>query len=187
MTSYEIVVMAALGLGLVVFATLYLRDRLRHSHALQTSPTRVLFPFVGRAVSRRALDAALRIARADGATLMPVFLLRVPMHMPLDSAMPRQCGIGMPLLETIEQRAVAFGVPVDARVERGRSVRHALRQAIAHERFDRLVVAAAGARDEGFRTDDIGWLLEHAPGEVVVVRPVGDDRLSARRRLARAA
>lgn len=90
----------------------------------------------------------------------------------------------MPLLETIEQRAFALGVPVDARVERGRTVRHALRAAIAHERFDRVVVAAATRRSEGLHADDIGWLLEHAPGEVLIVRPVGDDQLSARRRLS---
>lgn len=110
-----------------------------------------------------------------------MFLIPVPMHMPMDSPLPRQCSVGMPLLETIEQRASALGVPVDARIERGRTVRHALREAIAHERFDRLVVAAVGGGGDGFHADDIGWLLEHAPGEVVVVRPVGDDRLTSRR------
>jgi hypothetical protein len=34
---------------------------------------------------------------------------------------------------------------------------------------------------EGLHKDDIAWLLDHAPGEVVVIRPVGDDRLSRRR------
>ena len=49
----------------------------------------------------------------------------------------------IPLLEAIEQRATEAGVPVDARIERGRNQRHALRQTIAHERFDRIVIAAA--------------------------------------------
>ena len=79
-------------------------------------------------------------------------------------------------------RAFGLGVPVDARIERGRTVRHAMREAIAHERYDRLVVAAASGRAEGFHGDDIAWLLDHAPGEVVVIRPDGDDRLSLRRR-----
>ena len=73
-------------------------------------------------------------------------------------------------------------MPVDARIERGRTVRHAMREAIAHERYDRLVVAAASGRTEGFHSDDIAWLLDHAPGEVVVIRPDGDDRVSQRRR-----
>jgi nucleotide-binding universal stress UspA family protein len=174
--DFEIIALASAGMGLVVFGTLYLRDLRRRARTLRTAPRRILFPFVGRALSRRALDAALRLARADGATLVPVFLVRVPMHIPMDSPLPRQCSVGMPLLETIEQRAFALGVPVDARIEHGRTVRHALREAIAHERFDRLVVAAASGRSEGFHADDISWLLENAPGEVVVVRPVPNRR-----------
>ena len=187
MKSYEIIGMAALALGAVAFATLYLRDLRRRSGMLRAAPKRILFPFVGRALSRRALEASLRLARSDGATLVPIFLVRVPLHLPLESPLPRECNVGMPLLETIEQRAFALGVPVDARLERGRTVRHALREAISHERFDRLVVAAAGGLGPGFHNDDIAWLLEHAPGEVVVVRPVGDDRVTARRRLRRSA
>ncbi|HET8949631.1 MAG TPA: hypothetical protein VFN44_03945 [Solirubrobacteraceae bacterium] len=182
MSRLEITIVAALAAGLLLFGALYLRDRRRRARTLRTSPKRILFPFVGRAISRRALDAALRLALSDGATLVPVFLARVPMHMPLDAPLPRQCTEGLPLLETIEQRAFGLGVPVDARIERGRTVRHALREAIAHERYDRLVVAAASGRAEGFHGDDVAWLLDQAPGEVVVIRPDGDDRLSLRRR-----
>ncbi len=182
MSRLELTIIVALAAGLLLFGALYARDRRRRTRTLRTSPKRILFPFVGRALSRRALDAALRLALTDGATLVPVFLARVPMHMPLDAALPRQCTEGVPLLETIEQRAFGLGVPVDARIERGRTVRHAMREAIAHERYDRLVVAAASGRAEGFHSDDIAWLLDHAPGEVVVIRPDGDDRLSLRRR-----
>ena len=49
--------------------------------------------------------------------------------------------------------------------------RHALREAIAHERYDRLVVAAASLRSEGFHGDEIAWLLDNAPGELVIIRP----------------
>jgi nucleotide-binding universal stress UspA family protein len=182
MTPVELVLVGGLGLGLAVFGALYLRERHRRARTLRTSPKRILFPFVGHALSRRALDAALRLARSDGATLVPVFLARVPMHMPLDSPLPRQCTEGLPLLETIEQRAFGIGVPVDSRIERGRTIRHAMREAIAHERYDRLVVSAASGPTEGFHSEDIAWLLDHAPGEVVVIRAEADDRLSQRRR-----
>ena len=55
----------------------------------------------------------------------------------------------MPMLEAIEQRAAAQGVPVDARIERGRSYRHALARLLERESFDRVVVPASangGAR-----------------------------------------
>ena len=149
---------------------------------------RILFPFVATGLSRRALDAALRLARAEQATLVPVFLARVPLHLPLDAPLPRQAGLALPLQEAIEHRAAAFEVAVDARIERGRTSRHALRQAIDTERFDRIVMAAAVHDGDGFGPEDVAWLLEHAPGEIVVLRPGSADpviRLPDPRRMAR--
>jgi hypothetical protein len=133
---------------------------------------RILFPFSAAGLSRRALDAALRLARAEDATLVPVLLAQVPMPLPLDAPLPRQAIAVVSLQEAIEQRAARFGVPVDARVHRGRTHRHALRATIAAERFDRMVIAADVA---GFGPDDVAWLLRHAPGEIVVVRPDATD------------
>jgi nucleotide-binding universal stress UspA family protein len=158
--------------ALVAVALLAALVLFRRRPALTAGPRRILFPFTGHALSQRALDAALRLAQAEHATLVPVFLARVPMQMPLDSPLPRQCTAGLPLLETIEQRAAAAGVPVDSRVDRGRTLRHAMREAIAHERFDRLVVAAG----DGLESGDVAWLLDHAPGEVVIIRPAGEAR-----------
>ncbi|HWE12021.1 MAG TPA: universal stress protein [Solirubrobacteraceae bacterium] len=150
---------------------------------------RILFPFVASGLSRRALDAALRLASAEGATLLPVFLARVPLHLPLDSQLPRQAAIAVPLQEAIEQRASAYGVPVDCRLERGRTYRHALAQTIADERFDRIVIAAAVDGAHGFLPDDVAWLLAHARGEILILRPGAADQLvpSAPRPLSRAA
>jgi nucleotide-binding universal stress UspA family protein len=142
---------------------------------------RILFPFVAASLSSRALDAALRLASAEDATLVPVFLARVPLTLPLDAPLPRQSGIAIPLQEAIEHRAAAFGVAVDARIERGRTDRHALRQTIANERFDRVVVAAAGRGGApGFDADDVAWLLDNAPGDIVVLRPGCEDQLTGR-------
>jgi hypothetical protein len=93
------------------------------------------------------------------------------MQLPLDAPLPRQSEIAIPLQEAIEQRAARFGVPVDARIERGRTPRHALRETISHERFDRIVVAAAGHGAAGLGAEDVAWLLQSAPGEIVVLRP----------------
>jgi hypothetical protein len=66
---------------------------------------RILLPFTGEAISRRAFEAASRLARAENAIIMPAFLARVPMDLKLQTPLPMQCETGMPLLEAIEQRA----------------------------------------------------------------------------------
>jgi nucleotide-binding universal stress UspA family protein len=180
MTAVLIAVIAVLVVALAGAArALYQRGGLPRKALPVAEPTerRILFPFVGSALSRRALDAALRLARAEDATLMPVFLARVPLTLPLDSPLPRQAAVCLPLQEAIEQRAAAFGVPVDARVERGRTYRHALRQTFATERFERIVMAAATDGGPGFGPDDVAWLLATAPGEIVVLRPGAEDQL----------
>jgi nucleotide-binding universal stress UspA family protein len=169
----------------------------RHRQVAQRRPVqvpggdcrRILFPFVASALSKRALDAGLRLARAEDATLVPAFLARVPLHLPLDAPLPRQSAIAIPLQEAIEHRAAKFDVPVDARIERGRTYRHALRQLIAQERFDRIVIAAAPHGGHGFDPDDVAWLLDNAPGEIVVLRPGHEDQLEpqAQRRARRLA
>ena len=169
MTALVVILAAAL----VVIVTISVgRERSRRNPKLSTpSPARVVFPFVGTALSQRGLDAALRLARVDHATLVPVFLAQVPLHLPLQSALPVQCDAALPLLEAIEQRAVRSGVAVDSRIERGRSYRHALRELLAHEQFDTVVVTAADPGHAGLSPDDISWLLENVPGEIIVIRP----------------
>jgi hypothetical protein len=136
---------------------------------------RILLPFTGGAISRRALDAALRLARAEDATLMPAFLATVPRHLPLDAAIPLQCELGMPLLEAIEQAAARADVPVDARVARGRTYRHALERLLDEEPVDRVIVSATGNPRGGLTDDDMVWLLQRAPAEVLILRPDFED------------
>jgi hypothetical protein len=181
MTAALIVVIVILAVALALLATPRLRRRAPAPPAQPgSSDHRILFPFVAEDLSQRALDAALRLAVAEHATLVPVFLARVSLDLPLDAPLPRQCSLAVPLLEAVEQRATEAGVPVDSRIERGRNRRHALRHAIGTERFDRIVMAAAAQGNRGFDADDVAWLLENAPGEIVVLRPAAT-RLEAER------
>jgi nucleotide-binding universal stress UspA family protein len=135
----------------------------------------ILLPFTGTAISRRAVDAALRLARAEDATLMPAYLAEVPKRLPLDCAIPAEAAKAMPMLEAIEQRATAQGVSIDSRIERGRSYRHALARLLDRERFDRVVVPATAEAGAELSGDDLVWLLEKAPAEVLILRPGPED------------
>jgi hypothetical protein len=182
MSDLRITLAALLLAAFAAAATAWLARGRRARRALpEPGPRRVLFPFRGVALSKPALEAALRLARADGATLVPAYLAEVPLNLPLDTPLPRQSDRALTLLEAVEQRAHRCGVPVDARIERGRDSRHALRELLGHERYDRIVVAAATNGDDGFTADQTAWLLDHAPGEIVVLRPsTADVSASAR-------
>jgi hypothetical protein len=174
-----VVLVLLLALAVAALALQHFGRFVRFFGVPVTDARRILFPFVAQALSTRALDAALRLANAEDATLVPVFIALVPAQLPLDATLTRQCEIALPLQEAIEQRATNFGVPVDMRIQRGRTHRHALRQTIAHERFDRIVIAAAANRSPGFDADDVAWLLKHADGEIVVLRPSKDEKLGS--------
>ena len=176
MTLFLIALVVVMAAALVVLAVRQTRISRPVPRLADEGSRRILFPFAGSALSRRALDAALRLARSEDAALVPVFLARVPLHLPLDAPLPRQAEVANALQEAIEQRAADFGVPVDARIERGRTYRHALRQTIEHERFDTIVIAGAAHGADGFDPDDVAWLLDNAEGEIVVLRPGSDDR-----------
>ena len=176
MTVILIVLVVLLAIAVAVLAVALVRRQLAGPAAPpSTSDPRILFPFVAQGLSRQALDAALRLAAAERATLVPVFLARVALDLPLDTALPRQCSMATSLLEAIEQRATEAGIPVDSRIDRGRNRRHALRQTIAQERFDRIVIAAASNGSPGFDAADIAWLLDNAHGEIIVLRPSADE------------
>jgi nucleotide-binding universal stress UspA family protein len=136
---------------------------------------RILLPFTGQEISRRSLEAAVRLAKAENAIIMPAFLAQVPMNLPLETALPIQCARGMPLLEAIEQRATSLGVPVDSRVGRGRSARDALRKLIEQEHFDRVIVSADEDPRLGLSYEDLRWMLARVPAEILILRPAPDD------------
>ena len=171
----HLLIALALVLGLLG-GFVFTSSRLRHrSGGNPDAVHHILLPFTGTEISRRAVDAAMRLARAEGATLMPAYLAQVPKSLPLECSIPQQARRAMSLLEAIEQRAGASGVPVDARIERGRSYRHALARLLEHESFDRVVVSATANGGEGLSSDDLVWLLRKAPAEVLILRPALSD------------
>ena len=165
------VALVAAAVALLAAVLILLAPRLRRRRLERRSARRILFPFLGATVSRSTLDAALRLARAESATLVPVYLAIVPMELSLDAPIPKECEVALPLLEAIERRGALLEVPVEGRIERGRTPRHALELLLEEERFDRMVVPAGTSYSDGFSSADIAWLLEHGPGEVAVLRP----------------
>ena len=147
----------------------------RRTPQLPRGTRRILLPFTGTAISRRAFDAAVRLARVEEATIMPAYLARVPRTLPLDAPLPAQCLQAMPLLEAIEQRASTQGVAVDTRIIRGRTYRDALRRMLEGEEVDRVIVSATSNGHKGLSAEDLEWMLEKVPAEVLILRPDPED------------
>jgi nucleotide-binding universal stress UspA family protein len=175
MTVEHVLVGVALVAGLLGGYALA-RSRLRGRRSERPQAIhQILLPFTGTAISRRAVDAALRLARAEEATLMPAYLATVPKRLPLDCSIPAEAAKAMPMLEAIEQRATAQGVEIDSRIERGRSYRHALARLLDQESFDRVVIPATADASPGLNADDLAWVLREAPAEVLILRAGPED------------
>jgi hypothetical protein len=67
-------------------------------------------------------------------------------------------------------------VPVDARIERGRTPIHALQKLWEVELFDRIVVPAPIPGRSGFSPKELTWMLTNAPdeSETLILRPSPD-------------
>jgi hypothetical protein len=81
----------------------------------------------------------------------------------------------MVLLEAIDQRASAQGMPIDSRVQPGRSYRDALARLLEREHFDRVIISAADNTRTGLSARDLLWILENANAEVLVLRSAPQD------------
>jgi nucleotide-binding universal stress UspA family protein len=174
MTALTIaIIVAAFAAG--TSAGWFVLPRARRAPRLPRGTRRILLPFTGTAISRRAFDAAVRLARVEEATIMPTYLARVPRQLALDAPLPAQCLQAMPLLEAIEQRASSQGVAVDTRIIRGRTYRDALQRMLDAEAVDRVIVSATSNGRKGLSADDLEWMLEKVPAEVLILRPDPED------------
>ena len=143
----------------------------RRRPAIHRGAERILVPFTGGALDPAVLRAGIRIARAEDATLVPAYLIVVPREQPQDAPMEQEVSRAMPLLEAVEHAALRAGVPVDARIEKGRTLTHALKRLWEVERFDRIIAPAPVPGSPGFTEKQLAWLLTNAPAETVVLKP----------------
>ena len=144
----------------------------RRPVARRAGQPRLLVPFTARQLDPTVLDAALRIARAEDALLVPAYLIVVPLEFSLEAPVQHdELQRAMPILEAVELAARRAGVPVDARIERGRSLIDALQRLWCAESFDRVIVPAPAPGNPGFSPKDLAWMLTHAPGATLNLRP----------------
>ncbi len=148
----------------------------RKPAARREGQPRLLVPFTAGHLDPSVLDAALRIARAEDAVLVPAYLLVVPLEYSLDAPVQHdELEQALPILEAVELAAQRAGVPVDTRIERGRTPIDGLQRLWDEEWFDRIIVPAPAHGHSGFSPKDLAWMLTHAPSEMLIRRPAASD------------
>ena len=160
-----IVFASLVGLALAAAGMVFVLRSWRRRPAYARGARRILVP-ISSALDPTVLAAAIRIARAEEAVLVAAYLLVVPLQYAEDSAQKDKVAVALPLLEAVELAALKAGVPVDARIEKGRSLTHALRRLWEVEHFERIVAPATG-----FDAKELAFILTHAPVETLVLRP----------------
>ena len=120
------------------------------------------------------LDAAIRIARAEDAVLVPAYLLVVPLAVRRGVA---AAGAGRAsrcrCSRRSSSRRLRAGVPVDARIEKGRTLTHALQRLWDVEHFDRIVAPAPTNGTAASAEKQLAWLLTNAPAETLIRAEAG--------------
>lgn len=132
---------------------------------------RLLVPFSGGRLDAEVLAAALRIVRAEDAVFVPAYLIVVPLSHTMDAPLTSEVAMALPLLEAVEVAALDERVAVDARFERGRTLRDALRRLWDAEPFDRILIPVTPDDRHGFSEREVAWILTHAPAETLALRP----------------
>jgi hypothetical protein len=132
-------------------------------------------PVTGGAISSRSIEAAVRLAEPETATIALALLVRVPRQLPIESRFPALGTQATPFFDAIQQHAAAQGLTVDARIARGRTYRDALNHILNQEPFDRIVVPVTDSPHTGLSAEDLTWLIQRGPAEITIVRPHSDD------------
>jgi hypothetical protein len=171
MRPVDVVLLAVAAAFAGAFVVTLVRRRPPKRLPVLASARRILVPFSGT-LDPIVLQAAIRIAKAEEAVLVPAYLLIVPLRYGEDSPLSDQVKLAMPVLEAVEHAALRAGVPVDARIEKGRTLTHALSRLWEVEPFDRIVAPAPADARGGFTEKELAWLLLHAPTETLVLKPM---------------
>jgi hypothetical protein len=169
-TTLDLGLLGVIAVLVVVAAAAVVRRRPPKRLAAPAGARRILVPFTGQ-LDQTVLGAAIRIAKAEEAVLVTAYLLIVPLRYAEDSPLRDEVNVAMPLLEAVELAALRAGVPVDARIEKGRTPTHALRRLWEVEQFDRIVAPAPANGRGTFTEKELAWLLTNAPAETVVLKP----------------
>jgi APA family basic amino acid/polyamine antiporter len=141
--------------------------------ALALEYRNVLVPVIERHESEEAIDLACRLATERGASIVALTVVEVPLHLPLDAALPTELEErAHDVLDEARAIGDAYGVDVIGRIVRARKPGRAIVDE-AERRNSEIIVMGAPRRDLRRRSgrifgDTVDFVLKHAPCRVMV-------------------
>ncbi len=134
----------------------------------------ILIPAFHQPFSRRSLEVAYRLARGTNATLHLTYLLEVPRSFALEALLPEEEIVASEALSVAQADLTSCRIPIQASVQRARSVRDGILKIIAQDNIDLLVLGTRVDEQRGLPRDLARDLFYAAPCEVIIDHVAGD-------------
>jgi APA family basic amino acid/polyamine antiporter len=131
---------------------------------------RILVPVNGTRLSDEMMVLACQLATEKGATIDAVYVVEVPMNLPLDASMERERARGSAILDVAMVVAAEFGVEAWPHLVAARRAGRAIVETAKEWHCDVVVIGTPRKQ----RTDarliggTVEYVMRHAPGEVLL-------------------
>jgi len=132
---------------------------------------RILVPMKLGPIGEEMVAAAVKLARDGGSSVETLFVVRVPLELPLDAPLPEVEDHAAAALARAARLGVDAGVEVACRTVRARSIGDAIVRSARDEGADLIVLGSSPRwrRQSRFFSPTVDYVLRHAPAEVLVV------------------
>jgi APA family basic amino acid/polyamine antiporter len=137
----------------------------------ETRYSRILVPMKLGDIGEEMVATAIKIAQESSATIDALFVLRVPLELPIDAELPELEELAETSLEEARLLGQDHGVEVSTRVVRARSIGQAIVDEAERIDADLVVLGSAPRwrRQSRFFSPTVDYVLRHAPSEVAIV------------------
>lgn len=137
----------------------------------------ILVGFSGTAFSEKVLAMGCELAREEKAPLAAVYVMELPMTLPLDATVPHEEARAQAILERAHTLASQKGINLRTELRRARRAGRAIVEA-SQARPTRTIILGVAERvnlEDRLFGSTAEFVLRHAPCEVLVRRPARDE------------
>jgi APA family basic amino acid/polyamine antiporter len=172
---------AWLAVGLVIYVTVRksrgegLLERVvsadEHLGLAQAEFSRILVPMKLGEIGEEMIATAVNLAQESGASVEALYVIRVPLELPLDAELLDQEERAEASIAEAKLLGADHGVSVVGQVVRARSIGQAIVQEAVEKGADLIVLGSAPRwrRQSRFFSPTVDYVLKKAPSEVLIV------------------